>query len=42
MYITMAEDQWDEMLATAYDAGWILLELDDQERPVAAYRRQLG
>jgi hypothetical protein len=38
--VTMSRDQWDTMLAVAYDLGFILLELDDDERPVAAYCRQ--
>lgn len=39
LYITMAEDQWDAALAEAYRVGWVLLEVDANERPVAAYRR---
>jgi hypothetical protein len=38
-FITMAEDQWDATLAEAYRAGWVLLEVDERERPVAAYRK---
>jgi hypothetical protein len=38
-YLTMSQNQWDATLHAGYDAGWILLELDDDERPVAAYRR---
>ncbi len=37
--ITMSENQWDEMLAYAYQEGWILLELDGNERPVRAYQK---
>jgi hypothetical protein len=37
--ITMAEGQWDGVLAAAYERGWILLEVDDDEQPVRAYRR---
>ncbi len=40
--ITMSVGQWDNLLAAAYQAGWILLELDDQEQPVAAYQRTKG
>ena len=36
--MTMGEGQWDGMLAAAYAQGWVLLELDADERPVAAYR----
>ena len=38
-YATMSVGQWDETLRALYDAGYVLLELDDDERPVAAYRR---
>jgi hypothetical protein len=37
--ITMSVGQWDELLAAAYRQGWTLLEVDDHERPVRAYRR---
>jgi hypothetical protein len=40
--ITMAEGQWDAMLAAAYEQGWILLELDANEVPVRAYRKADG
>ena len=36
--LTMSTGQWDALLAEAYRRGHTLLELDDQERPVAAYR----
>ncbi len=39
LVMTMAEGQWDGMLAGAYAAGFILLELDDDERPLRAYRK---
>ena len=42
LYITMAEHQWDAALADAYRAGWVLLEVDGDEQPVAAYRRADG
>jgi hypothetical protein len=38
-HATMSIGQWDTILAGAYLAGWVLLELDDDEKPVAAYRR---
>jgi alkanesulfonate monooxygenase SsuD/methylene tetrahydromethanopterin reductase-like flavin-dependent oxidoreductase (luciferase family) len=38
--ITMSEGQWDATLAAAYADGWILLELDDTERPIRAYRKR--
>lgn len=38
--ITMAVGQWDATLAAAYARGWILLELDDRERPTRAYRKE--
>lgn len=37
--ITMSVGQWDTLLQAAYEAGWVLLELDDNEFPVRAYRR---
>lgn len=37
--LTMSIGQWDTFLAVGYDMGCTLLELDDLERPVAAYRR---
>jgi hypothetical protein len=38
-YATMSAEQWDGLLRAAYDAGWVLLELDGDERPLRAYRR---
>ena len=38
LLVTMSTGQWDHLLAAAYQQGATLLELDDQERPVAAYR----
>jgi hypothetical protein len=35
----MSPGQWDTALAATYDQGWILLEVDDQERVVKAYCR---
>jgi hypothetical protein len=37
--VTMSIGQWDAVLQGMYDAGCVLLELDDEERPVAAYQR---
>lgn len=37
--ITMSLKQWDALLQTAYNEGRTLLELDDNEIPVRAYRR---
>lgn len=37
--VTMSIGQWDTLLQGAYDRGWTLLELDDREKPVRAYRR---
>jgi hypothetical protein len=39
VYLTMRRRQWDALLARGYEAGCILLELDAQERPVAAFHR---
>jgi hypothetical protein len=38
-YATLLPGQWDAVLQAVYDLGWVLLELDSAERPVAAYRR---
>ena len=38
--VTMSIDQWDGLLAAAYDRGATLLELDDNETPIRAYRRK--
>ncbi len=35
--ITMGIGQWDGLLSAAYAAGFILLELDENEMPVRAY-----
>ena len=37
-YVTMRVGQWDSLLHVAYLTGWVLLELDDDEKPIAAYR----
>lgn len=37
--VTMSEGQWDGLLASMYAEGCTLLELDERERPVRAYRR---
>jgi hypothetical protein len=37
--ITMSQGQWDGLLAAAYDTGATLLELDDDEMPIKAYRK---
>jgi hypothetical protein len=37
--VTMSEGQWDGLLQGAYEAGAILLDLDDDERPVRAFQR---
>jgi hypothetical protein len=38
--VTMSRGQWDGLLADAYERGWILLELDENEKPIRAYRKQ--
>jgi hypothetical protein len=40
LFITMSVGQWDGLLEAAYDTGATLLELDDDENPVKAYRRK--
>ena len=37
--MTMSRGQWDDTLAASYEPGFVLLELDDNEQPVAAYQR---
>jgi hypothetical protein len=39
-YATMSPDQWDDMLAAVYASGWILVEVNDDEKPVRAFRRK--
>jgi len=39
LVVTMGDGQWDALLAAAYAEGWILLELDDDEKPVRAFRK---
>ncbi len=36
--LTISVGQWSALHAEAYRRGHTLVELDDQERPVAAYR----
>jgi len=38
-FMTMSIDQWDYLLQLAYDDDWILLEVDDNEMVVKAYRK---
>ncbi|MEW6586255.1 MAG: hypothetical protein AB1442_11680 [Nitrospirota bacterium] len=40
--VTMSPGQWDKLLQAAYDAGHNLIEVDDNEMPVRAYRKKLG
>lgn len=40
LIVTMSVGQWDGLLAAAYDRGATLLELDDDEMPIKAYRRK--
>jgi len=37
--ITMSEGQWDCLLQSAYEQGYTLLELNEDEQPIRAYRR---
>jgi len=39
--VTMSPGQWDALLDVAYRLGHVLVELDDDERPVRAYRKPL-
>jgi hypothetical protein len=40
VYIRMSVGHWDALLQAAYDTGSVLLELDDAERLVGAYRQR--
>ena len=37
--ITLAVGQWDSTLAASYEGGFVLLELDDEQQPLAAYKK---
>jgi len=37
--ITMSPGQWDGLLQAAYDAGHNLIEVDENETPVKAYKK---
>jgi hypothetical protein len=37
--VTMRKDQWGALLTAAYEAGATLLEVDEREQPVRAFRR---
>ena len=41
MLMTMSIGQWDGLLQNAYDDRWILLELDEDEKPVHAYQKKI-
>jgi hypothetical protein len=36
-YATMSVGQWNCLLQVMYDAGFVVIELDDAQRPIAAY-----
>ncbi len=40
LYATMSIGQWDLFLQIVYQRGWTLLELDQDEKPVRAFRRE--
>ncbi len=37
--VTMSVGQWDALLAASYEAGFVLLELDENENPVRAFQK---
>jgi len=39
--VTMSQGQWDTLLQVSYDQGFVLVELDRNEIPVRAYRKQM-
>ena len=40
VYVTMSIGQWDAFLRVSYEMGAVLLELDDEERPITAFRQR--
>jgi hypothetical protein len=40
LYITMSEHQWDLIHSAGYQAGAILLELDQSEHIIRAFQRE--
>lgn len=40
LYVTLGIGQWDALLAVAYADGYVLLEMDEKDEPVRAYRRE--
>ncbi|MCI0615273.1 hypothetical protein L0244_19960 [bacterium] len=42
LIVTMSEGQWDKLLEISYERGWILLEVNDDEQPIKAYRRKVS
>ena len=41
VYVTLSPGQWDSDLHAAYEMGFALIEVDEQERPRRAYRTPL-
>ena len=41
LIITMSPGQWDALLDEGYNRGALLLEIDENEQPVKAYRRRI-
>jgi hypothetical protein len=38
-FVSMSQGQWDDVHAEAYQAGAVLVEVNDDENAVATYRR---
>ncbi len=38
--ITVRRGQWDEIIAEAYNKGWHVIEMDENDKPVRAYQKQ--
>lgn len=38
--MTMAPEQWDTLLLEAYENGWTILEVDTDEKPIRAFRKE--
>lgn len=38
--MTVSRGQWDALIESAYKRGWVLLEMDENEKAVRAYQKQ--
>lgn len=42
VYLTINEGAWDALIKAGYESGFTLIEMDEDERPVRAFRMQPG